>query len=269
MINRICISINNRCNIACRYCHFREKGVEQVASMDVFAILDNVRSYASGPFKIGFVGNGEPFLDYPILKSCIEHISDCEFVRMYTITNGTISLPKSEYLFLERHGVNVGFSIDGHKEIHDRNRCNTFDLAMANVEAYRKATGHYPTFNATIGKESLAERDALVSFFAPFETKVTFSRMIGENGITLDEYREFLDWAGRQIPVRIGGLDCTMYGGICAAGANNYYFANGFVYYCGNCVDMPPVAASDIDLHALEDILPSFDRSRCYKESCL
>ena len=27
MIDRICISINNRCNLACSYCHFHEKGM--------------------------------------------------------------------------------------------------------------------------------------------------------------------------------------------------------------------------------------------------
>ena len=64
MINRICISINNRCNLACRYCHFREKGEIEAAEMNVFAILDNVKEYATQKFKIGFVGNGEGFLDW-------------------------------------------------------------------------------------------------------------------------------------------------------------------------------------------------------------
>ena len=59
MVNRICISINNRCNLACRYCHFHEKGKIETADMDVFEILDNVKRYAGKKFKIGFVGNGE------------------------------------------------------------------------------------------------------------------------------------------------------------------------------------------------------------------
>ena len=55
MINRICISINNRCNLGCKYCHFHEKGILDDADMDVFKILDNVKAYAKGNFKIGFV----------------------------------------------------------------------------------------------------------------------------------------------------------------------------------------------------------------------
>ena len=52
MIDRICISINNRCNIACRYCHFHEKCMIEAADMDVFEILDNVKRYAGKKFKI-------------------------------------------------------------------------------------------------------------------------------------------------------------------------------------------------------------------------
>ena len=33
MINRICISINNSCNLGCKYCHFHEKGIVDDADM--------------------------------------------------------------------------------------------------------------------------------------------------------------------------------------------------------------------------------------------
>ena len=73
MIDRICISINNRCNLACKYCHFHEKKeCIKEDKMDVFKILDNVvQSIEKNDikiFKIGFVGNGEPLLDFELLK---------------------------------------------------------------------------------------------------------------------------------------------------------------------------------------------------------
>lgn len=91
--------------------------------------------------------------------------------------------------------------------------------------------------------------------------------MIGKYGITLEKYRTFLDKAEHRLPVRRGSLDCTMYGGQCGAGTNNYFFANGKVYYCGNCIDLPPLADSSISFFDLERISLSFDRNRCYKES--
>lgn len=281
MIDRICISINNRCNLACSYCHFHEKGKIEAAEMDVFEILNNVKKYAGKgfagkgyagegytgkQFKIGFVGNGECFLDWQALKSYIVCLEDAPGISTYTITNGTVRLPEEDLAFLEEHRVNVGFSIDGYKELHDKYRCNSFDRAMENVERYRQATGHYPTFNATVGRESLRNAGEVISFFQPFGTKVTFSRMIGKYGISLGEYRKFMEMAEKELPVRRGGLDCTMYGGLCGAGTNNYFFANGKTYYCGNCIDLPPVGDSGISLEELEKISLTFDRSCCYKE---
>lgn len=91
--------------------------------------------------------------------------------------------------------------------------------------------------------------------------------MIGKYGISLNDYRKFLSAAEKEIPVRRGGKDCTMYGGECGAGTNNYFFANGKVYYCGNCIDLPPVADSGISFFELEKISLKFDRSLCYRET--
>ena len=266
MIDRICISINNRCNLACRYCHFREKSKMEAADMDVFEILDNVKRYAGKKFKIGFVGNGECFLDWPLLKSYIAYLEDSPNISAYTITNGTVDLSEDDWRFLEDHRINVGFSIDGYKELHDLNRCGSFDRAMETVEHYKRVTGHYPTFNATVGKESLENVDRVTAFFKPFGTRVTFSRMIGRYGISLQEYRDFLADAEKEIPIRRGEKDCTMYGGQCGSGFNNYFFANGKVYYCGNCIDLPPVGSSGMSFEELEKISLDFDRNCCYKE---
>ena len=91
---------------------------------------------------------------------------------------------EEELVFLEKHGVNVGFSIDGYRELYDLNRCGSFGRAMENVEYYKQITGHYPTFNATVGRESLENAAKVIAFFKPFGTKVTFSRMIGKYGIS-------------------------------------------------------------------------------------
>lgn len=267
MIDRICISINNRCNLHCRYCHFHEKGKIESQDMDVFKIIANVKKYDARSFKIGFVGNGEGFLDWPLLKSYIAYLEDSQNISVYTITNGTVNLSDDDWKFLENHKVNVGFSIDGYKELHDLNRCGSFDRAMKTVERYRQATGHYPTFNATVGKETIENADRVIEFYKPFGTRVTFSRMIGKYGISLEDYREFLTRAEKEIPVRRGGLDCTMYGGRCGAGINNYFFSNGKIYYCGNCIDLPPVGKYDMTFDKLEKLSLQFDRNYCYKES--
>jgi len=242
--------------------------VPEDSEMDVFEILDNIKQYAKGSFKIGFVGNGESFLDWPKLKAYIEYLEDYDNISIYTITNGTVALSDADWTFLKRHNVNVGFSIDGYKELHDKYRYNSFDKAMRNVENYNRITGHYPTFNATVGRESLDNQLKVIDFFKPFGTRVTFSRMIGRYGITLGDYHKFLSLAEKQhLSVRRGGNDCTMYGGRCGAGINNFFFANGNVYLCGNCFDLPPIGPSSMNFFDLEKISLDFNREHCYKES--
>lgn len=267
MIDRICISINNKCNLKCTYCHFHEKDFVKNEDMDVIKILTNVKEYAKRTFKIGFVGNGEPFLDFKLLRKYLEYIEDNEFIKTYTITNGTIPITPKDIEFLEEHRVNVGFSLDGYKDLHNVNRCNTFDVVMENIEKYKTFTGHYPTFNATVGKKTLENLHRVIDFFKPFGAKITFSRMIGFKGITLEEYRMFINEAEKHLQIRKGLLDCTMYGGKCGAGKNNYFFANKKVYYCGNCIDLSPVDDSSVSLFELEKISLNFNRDYCYKES--
>lgn len=267
MIDRICISINARCNLQCRYCHFREKTSPSPSFMDVFQILDQVKEYAKGIFKIGFVGDGEPFLDFPLLESYIKYVATHPNIETYTITNGTIPLNPTQLLFLHAHKVKVGFSLDGPQNLHDPLRSDSYERIMENLKEYHHVLGEYPSFNATVGEETIKRGEEVISFFKPFGSRVTFSRMIGREGISLKDYENFLSLAETQISVRRGGNDCTMYGGRCGAGRNNFFFAQGNIYVCGNCVDRPPLAKSSLPFSQLEKICGNGYRGQgCYKE---
>ena len=127
MVTRACISINNRCNLNCTYCHFHEKkDYIQEDNMDVITILDIIASHIEDNdidlFKLGFVGNGEPMLDYEKLKQYIAHIGDylkSGRIAAYTITNGLL-VDREKLEFFKEYNVNVGFSVDGISAIHDK-----------------------------------------------------------------------------------------------------------------------------------------------------
>lgn len=129
MVTRACISINNRCNLNCTYCHFHEKkDYIQEDNMDVITILDIIASHIEDNdidlFKLGFVGNGEPMLDYEKLKQYIAHIGDylkSGRIAAYTITNGLL-VDREKLEFFKEYNVNVGFSVDGISAIHDNCR---------------------------------------------------------------------------------------------------------------------------------------------------
>lgn len=273
MIDRICISINNRCNLACKYCHFREKKASIAENnMDVFKILDNVvdsiEKNGIKVFKIGFVGNGEPLLDFDLLKTYLLYIADyleSGRIAAYIISNSLL-LDEEKLCFFDKYHVNVGFSIDGIASIHDKYRCRTHKKVMEKINLYKEITGRYPSMNCTVGEEVLQHAEETIAFFKQFNNRITFSRMIGKYGISLDAFNAFLKMAADQLNVRTGGYDCTMYGGLCGAGMNNFFFANGNVYLCGNCIDIGPLAKSDIPFSQLELYHYNFNRNHCYKE---
>ncbi|MDE6833317.1 MAG: radical SAM protein [Ruminococcus sp.] len=272
---RACISINNRCNLDCLYCHFHtpEKSVYiKKSDMNIFIVLDNIinhiEKYNIPVFKLGFVGNGEPLLDYASLREYIIYIGDYIAdgrISAYTITNAT--LLNAEMLeFFRDYKINAGFSIDGIPEIHNRYRCNTHDTVMNAVEMFRIINGHYPAMNCTVSRDTISRTEETIAFFERFGSRVTFSRMIGKNGITLAEFRKFLDKAESTLNVRRGGYDCTMYGGMCGAGINNIFYADGKAYICGNCIDLPATADYDTPLDMITPDIPTFDRNKCFRE---
>lgn len=274
MITRVCISINNVCNLRCKYCHFHEKqDYIEKSPMDVFKILDNIKDhikkYGLDSFKIGFVGNGEPLLNFSELRTYIEYISEelkNGIISAYTITNG-VSLTEEMLTFFKEHNVNVGFSIDGLKEIHDKWRCSSYDKVMNSIELYRKINGKYPSMNCTVGEDVISHTEETIAFFELFNNRVTFSRMIGRYGISMPEFEQFMIQAKTRLNVRTGGYDCTMYGGLCGAGINNLFYANEKIYICGNCIDLGMSFPYTTPLDEVNFNVPSFDRTRCFKES--
>lgn len=273
MVTRACISINNRCNLNCTYCHFQEKkNYIQEDNMDVITILDIITSHIEDNdidlFKLGFVGNGEPMLDYEKLKQYIAHIGDylkSGRIAAYTITNGLlVDCEKLE--FFKEYNVNVGFSVDGISAIHDKYRCGTHERVMENIALYKEVNGKYPSMNCTVGKEIIDNPEATIEFFEQFGNRITFSRMIGKQGISLPDFNAFLNKAMKRLNVRTGGYDCTMYGGMCGAGMDNIFYANGKIFICGNCIDLPFSMPYDTPLNEVSFDVIDFDRNCCFKE---
>lgn len=259
--------------MACKYCHFHEKASSiNSRDMDVYKILDNViysiEKNNIPVFKIGFVGNGEPLLDYEKLRQYILYISkylDDGRIVAYTISNGLL-LNRKKIEFFKIHNVNVGISIDGIESVHNEYRCNSHSKVMEAIRLYKDINGKYPSMNCTVGEDVLKHANETIAFFSQFDNRITFSRMIGKYGISLAVFNDFLKKASLSLNVRTGGYDCTMYGGMCGAGMNNIFYANGYVYICGNCVDMEPLGTSDMPLVEFENLSYEFDRRHCYKE---
>ena len=150
--------------------------------------------------------------------------------------------------------------------IHDKYRSGTHERVMANIALYKEVNGKYPSMNCIVGKEIIDNPEATIGFFEQFGNRITFSKLIGKQGISLPEFNTFLNKAMERLNVRTGGYDCTMYGGMCGAGMDNVFYANGKIFICGNCIDLPFSMPYDTPLNEVGFDVIDFDRNCCFKE---
>lgn len=87
--------------------------------------------------NIGFYG-GEPMIEFDLIKKCIEYAKEIfkgKDIQFSITTNGTL-INKKIIRYFVKNKVNLTISLDGPKEVHDKNRrfCNgsgTFDKIIS------------------------------------------------------------------------------------------------------------------------------------------
>ncbi len=118
------------CNLKCKYCYAHEGSYGMVDPERCFTFENYVKVYdffyeAHGGIKaINFFG-GEPLLNFSEIKKFVvylhEHYRASELPTLSVASNGTIMNEEIKD-FLERYKVHFSTSLDGGKEINDKNR---------------------------------------------------------------------------------------------------------------------------------------------------
>lgn len=251
MIDRACISLTNKCNLKCKYCHFRDK--QNIFSSfqfnDIKLILDNIHSYCLlnniSAFKLGIVGSGEPLINRSVLFKSVEYVSKQSYkeIKLYTITNGTLLTKKDmEFFYAYRNVIRLCFSLDGYEEIHNAGR-DKFNEVMKSIYLYKEMFNDLPYINATVNLLSYQNKERLARFFKDNGLiNVTFSILSGyfekDLYITENQFNEFMEYMqseclnSRQFRDEIV-YDCTMYGKLCGVGRTNIFITPEGVYPCG------------------------------------
>ena len=251
MIDRACISLNNNCNLKCRYCHFQDKQYDfaSFGLSDLIQIADNIHNYCMEnniqSFKLGVVGSGEPMIKKNEIFGLLEYIAKSYYTEMklYTITNGVLLTKEDIGRFFEyREIIKVCFSLDGYEELHNYGRGKYHEL-MEKIAWYKEMFGEAPSINATVNKITYENKERVVSFYKGNGLlNVTFSKLVGyfepDLYITDREYNSFMEY------IKKSGLnsrqfsnqkkyDCTMYGRLCGVGRTNVFITPEGIYPCG------------------------------------
>ena len=142
------LHLAHECNLACPYCNVQQGTYGEAASRmpeaTARAGVDYLRSMAGDrSVRLVFYG-GEPLLNWEVLTRAVayaeEVLPSCAFE---IITNGTL-LNAERAAFLAAHQGFTVLSLDGPREVHDRNRPlktggGSYDLARRGLEYLKQA----------------------------------------------------------------------------------------------------------------------------------
>jgi uncharacterized protein len=276
MIDRACLSINNICNLHCRYCNFRQTNRitsdEDFSKSDIDGILHNILYYSRQNnipmFKTGIVGAGEPLLSFDKIKYIIEYVNreDIDNIfTFYTITNGTlINEDMLTFFYNNRHRITLNFSLDGYENLHNYGK-EAFQETLDGIKLYETVFQEKPLLQCTVNRQTLNNKEAVVNYFIEqnFE-KVNFTLLFDVEEqdlmITHQEFLNFLQFVQNTKAIdfrqnrKEKKYDCRIYGQLCGVGRTNIFITKQGIYPCCRLYknDTYKLADFDADLFEVE-----------------
>ena len=172
------VVVTLRCNFKCLYCHASVVGVERTdKDMTVETarqVVDLIFQSPNPVLMVEFQG-GEPLLNWPVVKFIVSYAKEKNKHHKRALHFGLISnfslLDDEKIGFLIESGVSFCTSLDGPKDLHDRNRIylggNSHESVLAGLRKVvaRKAAGaktDTPNAICTVTRHSLGRAPEIV-----------------------------------------------------------------------------------------------------------
>jgi uncharacterized protein len=158
-LRQITLQVTQNCNFRCSYCIYngppqsrqRTRSNKRMSWQTAKEAVDFLWNHSvdSSQVDIGFYG-GEPLLEFPLIRKVVDYSKRLFLGRDLTFNMTTnVTLLTMEMLhFLQDHNFNLLISLDGPREINDKNRVfsdgrGTFDSVMEQIELIKKVAPDY------------------------------------------------------------------------------------------------------------------------------
>jgi len=127
------LCLTHNCNLNCAYCYQKHDAAGRMsletAKKAIDWIFDNIPDYSNG-VEIGLIG-GEPLLEIELIKDMVAYTRSkpqADNYVFFATTNGTLLTDREkEWFSSNKDCVVLGLSLDGTRETHNSNRCDSFD----------------------------------------------------------------------------------------------------------------------------------------------
>lgn len=181
------LNISTFCNLACKYCFIENNPISNncFQKMDFLTAKTAVDKFVNEINKNNvteaqiIIYGGEPLTNFELLQKIIQYIRKTKNDLAVTIiTNGTL-LRKKEVLFLKKNRIGVGISLDGPKEINDKNRVfrngvgSVYESAVKGIELLNKYDCNY-CVSATVTDDVLNNQEEVFLWIKNLKIKNIF-----------------------------------------------------------------------------------------------
>lgn len=148
------------CNLACKYCFLdnnpnAKKNTKMMGFEVAKTAVDKFSNFGKRTdwkdTNLLFYG-GEPTLNFDVIKKTIEYCNENSYWFNYSIITNATTLTADQLQFLTDNGVQIGVSIDGPKNITDKNRV----FKNSNYSVYDKAIDAIKLMKSTKSKYSIS-----------------------------------------------------------------------------------------------------------------
>lgn len=142
-MNSITMNIVNGCNLRCSYCFEKDKDKRFMSSEDAIRIFQTAYEGFEENFPelkyfmINLFG-GEPTLNWDVVEALAAYIKENKCKARIGITTNLTMLTDAMLDTIEDSEIFLLVSIDGIKEVHDRNRSNSYDTVIKNLAKLRQ-----------------------------------------------------------------------------------------------------------------------------------
>jgi uncharacterized protein len=218
----ISLHLIHGCNLACTYCNVQQgtygEPVSLMADSTAYAAIDYLARIRNGRFPRLIFYGGEPLLNWKVLTRAAKKMTSLFPERAIEIvTNGTL-IDRECAQFLADYDVFTILSMDGPKEVHDRNRPmktgeSSYEKAREGLEHLKKAGGRFQ-IRATWAPGYACYDDVLVHLcgLAGNSRQVTLAIEFDKAGTgAIEEYNDILSDRFRQAEENRAELPNTIY----------------------------------------------------------
>lgn len=151
----VILTLTNSCNLQCTYCYEHNKETESMKLETALKIAEHEMTVDDGSdFVCLYYFGGEPFLEFETIKKIHSYMHSHTWSKGwfgFFTTNGTLVHGEiQDWLRENASSMEVYVSLDGSREMHNRNRSGSFE--QIDVEFFRD---EYPFAKMTVTEATL------------------------------------------------------------------------------------------------------------------